>query len=117
MSQLQVNLFNHIKSVLPSNLSLADEIADLLEVSVDSAYRRIRGEKQISFEEIQKLSNHFKISIDKILNLKSDSILFSGSYLHHKDYDFLKYLDDVYKSLTYIASFEQKELIYFSKDI
>jgi hypothetical protein len=118
MSQLQINLFNHVKSVLPSNLSLADEIADLLEVSVDSAYRRIRGEKQISFEEIQKLSNHFKISIDKILNLKSDSILFSGSYLQHKDFDFLKYLDDnIYKNLAYIASFEQKELIYFSKDI
>jgi hypothetical protein len=73
--------FNHIKTVLPSNLSLADEIADLLDVSVDSAYRRIRGEKQISFEEIQKLSNHFKISIDKILNLKSDSFLFSGIIL------------------------------------
>jgi hypothetical protein len=118
MSQLQVNLFHHIKSVLPSNLSLADEIADLLEVSVDSAYRRIRGEKQISFEEIQKLSSHFKISVDKILNLKSDSILFSGFYLQHKDFDFLKYLDDnMYNNLAYVASFEQKEWIYFTKDI
>src|SRR4030095_32947 len=94
MSQLQINLFQHIKSVLPLNLSLADEVADVLDVSIDSAYRRIRGEKQLIFEEIQKLSNHFKISIDKILNLKSDSILFSGSYLEHKDFDFFKYLDD-----------------------
>jgi len=118
MSQLQINLFHHIKSVLPSNLSLADEIADLLNVSVDSAYRRIRGEKQISFEEIQKLSSHFKISVDKILNVQSDSILFSGGYLQHKDFDFLKYLDDnMYNNLAYVARFEQKELIYFSKDI
>ena len=118
MSQLQINLFHHIKSVLPSNLSLADEIADLLNVSVDSAYRRIRGEKQLIFEEIQKLSQHFKISIDKILNLKSDSTLFSGIYLEHKDFDFLKYLDDnMYNNLAYVARFEQKELIYFSKDI
>lgn len=117
MSQLQINLFQHIKFALPSNLSLADEVADVLEVSIDSAYRRIRGEKQLSFEEIQKLSNRFHISVDKILNLKSDSVLFSGNYVRHKDFDFLKYLDDMYKNLAYIAGFEQKELIYFSKDL
>jgi len=118
MSQLQMGLFRHIKSVLPANLSLADEVADVLDVSIDSAYRRIRGEKQLSFEEIQKLSNHFRISIDKILNLKSDSILFSGSFLQHPTFDFFKYLDDnIYKNLLYVASFEQKELIYFSKDL
>ncbi len=48
MSQLQINLFNHIKSVMPSNLSFVDEIADVLDISNDSAYRRIRGEKQVS---------------------------------------------------------------------
>ena len=113
-----MSLFQNIKLALPANLSLADEIADVLDVSIDSAYRRIRGEKQLSFEEIQKLSNHFHISVDKILNLKSDSILFSGSHLQHTNFDFLKYLDDnIYKNVSYVASFEQKELIYFCKDL
>src|SRR4051794_23438254 len=112
MSQLQLSLFQHIKSALPPNISLADEVAEVLDVSVDSAYRRIRAEKQLSFEEIQKLSNRFRLSVDRILNLKSDSILFSGNFLQHKDFDFLKYLDDtIYKNLAYIAGFEQKELI------
>jgi hypothetical protein len=117
MSQLQINLFQHIKFALPSNLSLADEVADVLEVSIDSAYRRMRGEKQLSFEEIQKLSNRFHISVDKILNLKSDSVLFSGNYIRHTDFNFSKYLDDQYRNASYIAGFEQKEFIYFSKDI
>jgi hypothetical protein len=117
MSQLQINLFHHIKSVLPSNLSLADEIADVLNVSIDSAYRRIRGEKELSFEEIQKLSNRFPISIDKVLNLKTDSILFSGHLIEPKDFDFSKYLDNIYNTVNHIAGFEQKELFYFSKDI
>jgi hypothetical protein len=117
MSQLQINLFQQIKFALPSNLSLADEIADVLNVSVDSAYRRIRGEKQLSFEEIQKLSNHFHISVDKILNLKSDSVLFSGNYIRHAEFNFSKYLDDQYRNAAYIAGFEEKEFIFFSKDI
>ena len=117
MSQLQTNLFRHIKSILPSNLSFADEIADVLNVSIDSAYRRIRGEKQLSFEELQKLSNHYRISVDKVLDLKTDSVLFNGSFIHSENFNFLKFLDDIYSNLRHMASFEQKELLYFSKDI
>jgi hypothetical protein len=117
MSQLQMDLFQQIRSALPSNLSLADEIADVLDISIDSAYRRVRGEKQLSFEEIQKLSKRFHLSIDKILNLKSDSVVFSGNFIDSKNFDFLKHLDSIYNNLYYLASFEQKELIYFSKDV
>jgi len=118
MSQLQVDLFQHIKSVLAPHLSLAEEVADVLDVSIDSAYRRIRGEKQLTFEEIQKLTNHFHISVDGILALESDSVLFSGSFIeYNKDFNFSTYLDNLGKNLAYIAGFEQKELFHFSKDI
>jgi hypothetical protein len=53
--------FKHIKSLLPQHISLADTIADVLNISNDSAYRRIRGETQISLEEIKKLCEKFKI--------------------------------------------------------
>jgi hypothetical protein len=117
MSQLQVNLFQHIKSIIPSNLSFVDEIADVLDISNDSAYRRIRGEKEVTFEEIQKLSNRFKISIDQVLNLKNDSMMFSGNFIHPEQFDFLKYLDEIYNHLSYMEGFKQKEVINFSKDI
>jgi hypothetical protein len=118
MSQLQINLFQYIKSVIPANISFVDEIADVLEISNDSAYRRIRGEKEITFDEIQKLSNRFKISIDQVLNLKNDGILFSGHFIDEGNFDFMRYLDEVqYASVNYIAGFKQKELFYFSKDI
>ena len=47
-SNIQVLLFQHIKQALPAHVSMVDEIADLLHISNDSAYRRIRGEKEIS---------------------------------------------------------------------
>jgi hypothetical protein len=118
MSQLQVTLFQYIKSIVPANISFVDEIADILNISNDSAYRRIRGEKEITFEEIQKLSNRFKISIDQILNLKNDLMLFSGKFIGTENFDFAKFLDEViYANLCYIESCKQKELYYFSKDI
>jgi hypothetical protein len=116
-NELQQIFFQHIKSKLAPHLSLVDEVADLLDISNDSAYRRIRGEKQISFEEIQKLSDRFKISLDQVLNLKNDSMVFSGNFVESDSYDYSKYLDELYRLVGYITGFSQRELIYFSKDI
>ncbi len=56
--------FGHIKGLLPQHISFVDEIAEVLNISNDSAYRRIRGEKSITLEEIKKLCTTFKISLD-----------------------------------------------------
>ena len=47
-SELQQKLFQVIKTNIPANESATDEIARVLNVSVDSVYRRMRGEKTIS---------------------------------------------------------------------
>ena len=41
----QQQIFQQIKSKLPATVSAVDEIAKLLNISSDSAYRRMRGEK------------------------------------------------------------------------
>ena len=56
---VQQVFFNHIKSILPHHLSIVDEVASLLDISNDSAYRRMRGDKPLSFEEVQKLRPNF----------------------------------------------------------
>src|SRR3954453_2730604 len=107
-NELQQIFFQHIKSKLSPHLSLVDEVADLLDISNDSAYRRIRGEKQVTFEEIQKLSDRFKISLDQVLNLKNDSMMFSGNFIQYNNFDFLKHLDEIYNHLSYFVGFKQK---------
>ena len=47
-ADIQGNFFKQIKQNLPAHLSLADEVAELLNISQDSAYRRIRGEKSLA---------------------------------------------------------------------
>jgi len=117
-NQLQVMSFQFVRSKLPSHLSLVDELADVLEISIDSAYRRIRGEKMISLEEISKIASHFKISVDQLLNLKaSDAKMFIGNYVTPENFDFEKYLQKMLETLTYLASFKNKEIIHFCKDI
>ena len=42
---IQLVLFQKIRDQLSDHVSMVDEIADILGISNDSAYRRIRGEK------------------------------------------------------------------------
>ena len=72
--KIQNHFINRFKEVLPPGVGLAEEIADVLGVSIDSSYRRIRGETELTIEEIYKISKKYAISIDQVftLNLKKN---------------------------------------------
>ena len=114
---LQQALFEQIKKSLAPHLSLVDEIAELLSISNDSAYRRIRGEKPLLFEELKKLAIHYRLSLDAILNLQSDSTVFHGQYVTSQNFDFATYLKDMLRQLQHVQSFEKKDFYYEAKDI
>ena len=108
----QLLFFQHLRSILPGHISMVDEIAGLLDISNDSAYRRIRGDKPISFEELQKLCVHYKVSLDQLMNLKSDAFIFTGKLDNDANFGFDEWLKEVLKQYTVISSFEKKH-IYF----
>ena len=113
----QVMLFQHLKSILPPHISMADEVADLLQISPDSAYRRIRGEKPISLEELEKVCVHYNISFDQFLHLNSNSFLFSGILKQDKDEGFDQWLDNLTKQVIGMSSLNKKHLYWLLKDI
>jgi hypothetical protein len=90
----QILFFQNLKSAMPVYNSLVDEIAELLDISIDSAYRRIRGEKLLDFGELEVLSNRFNTSVDKFFNLGSNSILFKGDYNNYHDENFMNWMKD-----------------------
>ena len=116
-SSVQVSFFNHIKGLLPSHLSMVDAIAELLNISNDSAYRRIRGEKPISLEEMQKIATHFKISLDQFLHLSSDSFIFTGKLANATDHVFEKWMENLLQQVVFINSFQHKHMYFLLKDI
>jgi len=113
----QLRFFQHIKALLPPHLSLVDEVADVLKISNDSAYRRIRGEKPIAFEELQKLCGHFKVSLDQFFHLNSDAVIFTAKTASDGLFDYEQYLQDVLRHLQLMSSFPHREMYYLNKDI
>ena len=116
-SNTQLRFFQHIKSALPANVSFVDEIAELLDISNDSAYRRIRADKPISFEELQKLCVKYKVSLDQFLNLQSDAFIFAGKLDNDVNFRFENWLEEVLRQYSIINSFEKKHIYFLLKDL
>jgi hypothetical protein len=114
---IQGYLFQRIKEKMPADASLADVIAELLNVSNDSAYRRIRGETPLVLEEARILCEAFALSLDEILSARENTISFATVKLDNREYSFKQYLQDILGNLKLIASADRKEIIYLTKDI
>jgi hypothetical protein len=115
--ELQQQFFQQLKNRLPQHLSLVDEVADQLSISNDSAYRRIRGEKPISLNELQKLCKHFQVSLDQLMNIDSNTTVFYGHWVEAINFDFDNYLKDWLRNLQMINSASKKMFYYDAKDI
>lgn len=113
---LQQLLFQQIKDRIPENLSFVHEIAELLGISYDSAYRRIRGEKELSLDELVKLGSRFEISIDSLLNLKGNNAVFRHYSLDSTRFRIKEWLMIIQQDMWRFHQSKTKEIIYAAKD-
>ena len=117
VEEMQQQLFLAIKGKIAQETSMSEEIASLLDISTDSAYRRMRGEKTLSFEELYKIAVKYNISLDQLMNIQNGSIVFQGQYLDKANYRFESYLTSLVKNMAYINRFKDKEFYYNCKDL
>ncbi len=111
-------LFDVIKQKLPKNVLFTEEIADVLDVSYDASYRRIKGRTALTFKEAVKLASHYKISLNELYDLPSDNTLLINK---NKFQDNIDGLIHFYKELSYYTktfhSGSKAQIVYSAKDI
>src|SRR5580765_3594871 len=100
----QSSFLERVKSRLPANVSFVDELAEILNISRDSAYRRIRGETVLSLDEVKKLYDRFGISLDVILSNSSQMVSFHRRVVDHSSYTIEQWLNSVLKNLSFLRS-------------
>jgi transcriptional regulator with XRE-family HTH domain len=116
-AELQQELFQVIKSNIPDHLSTTEEIAKVLDVSVDSVYRRMRGEKTISLDELHLLCSHYKISLDQLMQIQTGSFLFQGNIQNEKTFRYEAYLNSMLRDQAYFNSFSERQYYFLGKDV
>lgn len=115
--QAQEFLFQRIREYLPPHISLVEMVAEELNVSQDSAYRRIRGETPLVLDEARLLCKRFGISLDHLLDIRDGSTLFQSIRLNPRNYSYAAYLTDLIQQVENVGNFIHKEVIYLTKDV
>lgn len=114
---IQQRFLQKLKEIIPPNYSLVDELADLLQVSTDSAYRRIRGETAVSMDEVVKLCQHYKIPLGLLGADATDGVTFNYRLVSDHTQSFKDYLTKLLADLQKIKSAEPKQVIYAAADV
>ncbi len=118
VNKAQVDFISRIKDVLPPNIALVDELADLLQMSNDSAYRRIRGETALTIEEITQICSRYKLSFDAFSNQeKAGMVTFNYRPLENNDMHFDSYLENILVDLKKVQAFDNKQIVFAAQDI
>ncbi len=117
-SQVQLEFFEKIKATAGPGVSLVDIISEVLSISSDSAYRRLRGVTTLTLEDITRLCNHFNVSFD-LGNSQHEKgvVTFHYRTISDKEERMAEYLTDLQNHLRQISGYKNKLIIYAAEDV
>jgi len=113
---LQTIFIQKLKESLPKNVGLAEEMAEILGISTDSAYRRIRCETELSIDEVYLLTKKYNISVDSVFSNLSDTVTFAYTKLTDSADNFEKYLSRILNHLKLLNTLEDRKLFYVAEE-
>lgn len=110
-------LFEKIKEQLPENQTLIDNVTDILDLSKDSGYRRLRGETALSLDEAVALAAHFNISLTEVAGQADNTAIFRKAPFIRSLDAYTHYMERSLKQLQEIHKKKDHVMIYSAKDI
>lgn len=115
---MQEQFIRLLKTKSPDSTSFADEIASVLDIGYDAAYRRINLKTSITLEEGVKLARHYKISLNKLFEIGNANTLIAELPPQPKDEIGLEmYFKASLNNVLPLTKLKNSEMIYSAKDI
>ena len=115
----QAKFFEAIREKLPDNVHLANVAGEVLGWKSDAAYRRVRGDTELSYSEIAKLCAHFGVSFDAAQQEhQANNVSFRYTPLDLNGFEnFYLYKDNLAKTFEAIAAATEKDIILTALDV
>ena len=111
MHRLQTDLLNLVRVKLNGGDSMGYVLSDVLHMSQDAAYRRLRGETALTIFEVQKICKAFDISFDALIEQKAGNVVFGYTPLNAFDFSLESYLEGILESFQRLKSLDDPRII------
>ncbi len=116
--QIQSRLLEQVKQQVDPRFSYVDELAELLDLSKDSVYRRIRGETELSLRESLRICEKYGLSLHELAGNQSNLYTFRGRLVGDQWLNIYQWLQAIHENLTMLESFTgTRQLTYYTKDL
>jgi hypothetical protein len=115
---MQEQFISYLKANSQDNTSFVDEIASVLDIGYDAAYRRINLKTSLTLEEGVKLASHYKVSLNKLFEVGNTNTLIAELPPQPKDEMGLEmWLKASLKNVSNLIKLKNCEMIYSARDI
>ncbi len=115
--QFQSLLFEKVRAEIPEHESMIDHLTEVLSISRDSGYRRLRNETALTFDEAITLSRRFNISLNSIAGHSENTAVFQRQRPIQTYEDYLQHNRNSLAMLEKIRSCKGHSMTYSAKDI
>ena len=114
---IQQRLLGLVQDLTPDKYSLVFELSELLGVSTDSIYRRMRGETLLDIHEIQKICLNYNLSFDSICGTEQTGLVSFQYQPVIELSDFKKWSGTIANNLKALQGKKDAHIIYAAIDI
>lgn len=114
---IQSHFISRLRQAIPPGAGLAEELAEILEISIDSAYRRVRGETELTVNELYLITQKYPISLDDILSRKNNHIPFAYTGISGSGENYEEYLIRLADQLSRIARATHKKIYCVTNEV
>jgi len=109
--KIQDQLLELVKFKMSPGDSISHVLGDVLSISQDAAYRRLRNETPLTINEVKQLCTSFDISFDSLLQLKKGNVAFGYMPLNAFDFSLESYLEGILKAFQNLKSLDDPKII------
>ncbi|MDX2285788.1 MAG: hypothetical protein NW241_16590 [Bacteroidia bacterium] len=113
----QTIFFEKLRDLIRSNVRLAQEVADVLNLSLDGAYRRIRNETPLRVDEMAILCKKFGVSVDELMLDNHQAIVTFQTSRLDESATFEDYLQQMTREISSIHQYGVNKCYFAAKDI
>ncbi|MFT5513590.1 MAG: hypothetical protein ACI8SE_001999 [Bacteroidia bacterium] len=112
----QTRFVEYLKTSVSNHKLLVTDLAEMLNISKDSAYRRLRNETPLTIDEAMVICDKFQIDLTQFFEYKYQTIPFKFSKLYSGKKDLQAYFDGINQMMD-VALASKAKVTFAAEDI